>query len=89
MLVFPAQQASLEELLGERPDGDGCSDLVLKSCPTLPTPCTVAHQAPLSKGFPKNTGAGCHFLLQGIFLTLGSNPVIEHSTPGVLQSMES
>ena len=25
--------------------------------------------------FPgKNTGAGCHFLLQGIFLTRGSNP---------------
>ena len=22
----------------------------------------------------KNTGVGCHFLLQGIFLTLGSNP---------------
>ena len=30
----------------------------------------VAHQA-----FPgKNTGAGCHFLLQGNFLTQGSNP---------------
>ena len=26
-------------------------------------------------GFPgKNTGVGCHFLLQGIFLTQGSNP---------------
>jgi len=25
--------------------------------------------------FPgKNTGVGCHFLLQGIFLTQGSNP---------------
>ena len=23
--------------------------------------------------FNKNTGVGCHFLLQGIFLTLGSN----------------
>ena len=30
------------------------------------TPWTVALQAPLSMGFPrKNTGAGCHFLLQG------------------------
>ena len=29
------------------------------------TPWTVAHQAPLSMGFPgKNTGGGCHFLLQ-------------------------
>ena len=27
----------------------------------------------------KNTGVGCHFLLQGIFLTLGSNPGLLHS----------
>ena len=32
------------------------------------TPWTVARQAPLSMGFPgRNTGVGCHFLLQGIF----------------------
>ena len=38
------------------------------------TPWTVAHQAPLSMGFPsKNTGVGCHFFLQGIFLTQGLN----------------
>ena len=44
--------------------------LVAKSCPTLATPWTVAHQAPLSVDFPgKNTGVGCHFLFQGIFLT--------------------
>ena len=36
---------------------------------------TVAHQAPLSRDFPgKNTGVGCHFLLQRIFATQGSNP---------------
>ena len=36
------------------------------------TPWTVAFQAPLSMGFPgKNIGVGCHFLLQGIFLTQG------------------
>ena len=30
-------------------------------------------------GFPvKNTGVGCHFLLQGIFSTQGSNPGIPH-----------
>ena len=35
---------------------------------------TIAHQAPLSMGFSgKNTGVGCHFLLQGIFPTQGSN----------------
>ena len=27
--------------------------LVTKSCPTLATPWTVAHQAPLSMGFPR------------------------------------
>ena len=33
------------------------------------TPWTVAHQAPLSTGFPgKNTGVGCHFLLQKLLI---------------------
>ena len=36
---------------------------------------TMACQAPLSWDSPgENTGVGCHFLLQGIFLTQGSNP---------------
>jgi len=36
---------------------------------------TVAHQAPLSMGFSsKNTGVGCHALLQGTFTTQGLNP---------------
>ena len=40
---------------------------------------TVAHQAPLSMGFPsKNTGMGCHFLLQGFFLTQGVNLPLLH-----------
>ena len=43
-------------------------------------PWTVTHQAPLcpwdSPG--KNTGVGCHFLLQGIFLTQGSNLGLPH-----------
>ena len=35
---------------------------------------TVARQAPLSRGSPgRNTGVGCHFLLQGIFPTQASN----------------
>ena len=34
---------------------------------------SVVHQAPLPRGFPgKNTGMGCHALLQRIFLTQGS-----------------
>ena len=38
------------------------------------TPRTVTCQAPLPMGFPgKNTGVGCHFLLQGIFPTQQPN----------------
>ena len=38
------------------------------------TPWTVAHQAPLSMDFSgKNSWVGCHFLIQGIFLTQRSN----------------
>ena len=34
----------------------------------------VAHRAPQSINFPgKNTGTSCHFLLQGMVLTQGSN----------------
>ena len=43
------------------------------------TPWTVARQAPLSMGTPgKNTGVGCHSLLQGIFPTQESNPGLPH-----------
>ena len=36
---------------------------------------TEGRQTPVSWGFPgRNTGVGCHFLLQGIFPTQGSNP---------------
>ena len=43
------------------------------------TPWTVARQTTPSMGFPaKNTGIGCHFLLQGIFLTQGSNLGLLH-----------
>ena len=45
------------------------------------TPWSVAHQAHLSMGFPgKNTGVGCHVLLQGIFPTdrVTGLPIIIH-----------
>ena len=49
--------------------------LHFKSCPTLVTPWSITCQTPLSMGFPsKNTGVGCHFLLQGMFLTQGLKP---------------
>ena len=38
-----------------------------------------SHKAPLSMGFlGKSTGVGCHFLLQGIFPTQGSNSGLPH-----------
>ena len=44
------------------------------------TPWTVAYQAPPSMGFSRQEyGAGCHFLLQGIFPTQGSNPDLPHN----------
>ena len=45
------------------------------------TPWTVAHQARLCMGFSKQ---GCHFLLQGIFPTQGSNPCLLHWQAGSL-----
>ena len=43
------------------------------------TPWMVAYQAPRSMdSLGKNTGVGCHFLLQGIFLTQGSNLSLLH-----------
>ena len=43
------------------------------------TPWTVAHQAPLSMAFSgKNARVSCHFLLEGILLDQGSNPLLQH-----------
>ena len=48
--------------------------LVAQSCQTLATPWTIAHQLLCAwDSLGKNTGVGCHALLQGIFLTQGSN----------------
>ena len=53
----------------------GC--LVAKSCQTLVTKWIEALFCPLdSPG--KNIVMGCHFLLQGIFLTQGSKPGLLH-----------
>ena len=52
------------------------SSVQLLSCVQLfATPWTVACQASLSMNSPgKNTGVGCHTLLQWLFPTQGSNP---------------
>ena len=54
---------------------------LLLSHSVVPSSCanawTVALQAPRPWDFPsKNTGVGCHFLLQGISLTQGLNPCL-------------
>ena len=55
--------------------GTGCCRLVPKSCPTLLQPHGLQPTRLLCPwDFPgKHTGVGCHFLLQGIFPTKGSN----------------
>ena len=65
--------------------GDMHTNTIIQCCCSVPksrlfaTPRSVALHAPLSWGFPsKNTGVGCHFLLQGIFLTQGSNMCLLH-----------
>ena len=46
----------------------------LQSCLTFWDPVDIARQASLSMRFPgKNTGVGCHVVLQGIFPTQGWN----------------
>ena len=57
-----------------------CYCLVAKSCLTLcnPMDCT-ARLLCLWDFQGKNTREGCHFLLQGNFLTQGSNPCLLHS----------
>ena len=52
----------------------------LLSCVRLfANPWTVAYQLLHPWDFPgKGTGVGCHFLLQRIFLTQGSNPSLLH-----------
>ena len=59
--------------------------LVTKLCPTLVTIQTVVRQAPLSIDFPdKNTGVGCHFLLQRLFLIQRLNLPLLHWHVGSL-----
>ena len=48
-----------------------------QSCPTLCDPMDTRLLRP-SDYLGKSTGVGCHFLLQGIFLTQGSNPGLPH-----------
>ena len=50
---------------------------VAQSCPTLCDPIDCSLPGSSVQDFPGNrTGVGCHFLLQGIFPTQGSNPAL-------------
>ena len=52
---------------------------VLSRVRLFATPRTVAHQPSLSMEFSRQQyWSGCHFLLQGIFPTQGSNPQLTH-----------
>ena len=54
--------------------------LVTEPCPTLcdPMDCSLPGFSVHGDSPSKNTGVGCHALLQGIFPTQGSNPGLPH-----------
>ena len=54
--------------------------LVAQLCPTLCHPMDCSPPGSSVHGEPpgKNTGVGCHALLQGLFPTQGSNPGLPH-----------
>ena len=54
----------------------GCVCLITQSCLTLcnPMDCSPPSSSVHADSPGKNTGVGCHALLQGIFLTQGLNP---------------
>ena len=60
-------------------DKEGWSEIA-QSCPTLCDPMDCSPPGSSVHGIlpGKNTGVGCHFLLQGIFPTQGSNPSLPH-----------
>ena len=49
-----------------------------QSCPTLCDPVDCSLPGFSIHGIFQDTGVGCHFLLQGIFLTQGLNPGLLH-----------
>ena len=56
-----------------------CAYSAARLCPTLCAPWTVATRFLCPQDFPgKNTGVGCHFLLQGMIPTQGLNPCLLH-----------
>ena len=56
--------------------------LIAQSWPTLcdPMDCSLPGSPVHGNSLGKNTGVGCHALLQGIFPTQGLNPGLQHCT---------
>ena len=56
---------------------------VLQPCPTLCDPmiCSLSGSSVHGNSPDKNTGVGCHALLQGIILTQGLTPHLPHCRP--------
>ena len=65
IFIFPSKFLNIFKVV----DLITCAKL-LRSCSALCDPMECSLQTPLSMGFPtQDTGVGCHFPLQGIFLT--------------------
>ena len=66
-----------------------CVCLVALSCPTLcdPMDCNTPGSFVHRDSPGKNIGVGCHALLQGIFLTQGSNSRLRHLLHGQAGSL--
>ena len=74
-LKAPGARLALESMLGARPCAGAGKVLVVQSCLTLcdPMDCSPPRLPCPWNSSDKNTGVGCHSLLQGIFPTQGSN----------------
>ena len=55
-----------------------CMCSVVQLCPTLCNPMDCSLQGSSVHLPSKNTESGCHFPLQGIVMTQGSNPYLPH-----------
>ena len=66
--------------VGSTSKPDVCVLIVAQLCPTLcdPIDCNLPGSSVHGDSPGKNTGVGCHALLQGIFPTQGPNPGVLH-----------
>ena len=55
-----------------------CCFSITQSHPTLLQPCSLPGSSVHGDSPGKNTGVGCHSLLQGLFPTQGSNLALQH-----------